>query len=67
MSGPGNSTDHTIIPIEVAATFTIAFDKGHSQIYGAMPDVAVKVLETDNKMHDCLYIPNEFKVGGGKK
>lgn len=61
MSGPADSTDFTVIPVEISVDFTIAFEQGHGHPLGAMQDFAGHYKQTKFEMKPCEFIANPNK------
>lgn len=58
MSGPDNSTDYTVMPLEFEMTFLIGFKRGLGSSLGPMPDIAFKYEKASMQMQQCEYIAN---------
>lgn len=65
MSGPGNSTDYTLIPIEFESAAKVAFAPGIGSPLGAMPDIAAEYIHTKIQMKPCEFVSNPFIQGAG--
>lgn len=61
MSGPANSSDFTIIPIEINVDFKIAFKDGHGHPLGAMPDITGYNQQYTIQINKCEFVSNPNK------
>lgn len=57
-AGSKNSTDFTILPVELDLQILAGFKRGINSPIGSMPDIATKYEHTKINIKDCEYIKN---------